>query len=312
MLADTNVAAPARTEIQEGILRALLYFDIWEYPLTLEELRTFLPVTVSDEAELLEALREPAHGFDVRRHGSYVSVSRRTGDIVERRRRREEHAMRLWRGARIAAALIRRFPFVRAVFVSGDLSMNSTSRESDADFFILTEPGRLWIARTLLILFKKLVLLNRKKFWCLNSFRTVDHLVYSERNIYCAAEIAHVKPLANTTLFESFLTANSWILTFFPNFRPELPGRQLIGDRKSILQAALEAVLGLFPLDRIDALLMNKMRMVWERRYPQFDREALERMYLCTPQESRAYGRDFQGKVLDLYRRKLEQYGIES
>ncbi|HEX7572359.1 MAG TPA: hypothetical protein VF514_04650, partial [Bacteroidota bacterium] len=93
---------------------------------------------------------------------------------VEGRLRGERHARRMWLMARAVAHIIKRFPFIRGVLVLGDLSKHMTHRGSDVDFLILTEPGRHWIARTLLILFKKTFLLNRKKFFCVNSFASVD------------------------------------------------------------------------------------------------------------------------------------------
>jgi hypothetical protein len=203
-------------------------------------------------------------------------------------------------------------PFVRAVFVSGELSKNTTSPGSDVDFVVLTEPGRLWIARTLLILFKKTALLNRKRFFCLNTFVAVDHLDWEERNVYSATEVAHLKALFNSGMYRMFMEANSWIHEIFPNFRagvlPEFPAN----DRPSIIQRLLEAPFRFLPSDRLDRALQHLWERVWERRYPQFDVETRGRIFRSTRSESRAYPGDFQRRILDLYRRRLQTSGVSS
>ncbi len=297
--------------LHEGALRALLYYDIWEHPLTVQELRLFLPIPWADGSDLGRLLAMAGSCAPIRTAGDYVFVGTRSNSIVERRQLRERHARRLWRAARAAAFVIRRFPFVRAVFVSGDLSKNSTSRESDVDFFILTEPRRLWVTRVLLTLFKKIFLFNSKKFFCLNAFRTTDDLTHQDRNFYAAAEVVYLQPLYNADLFRRYMEANAWVQEFFPNISWDALATTRAVNRRSALQVAGETLLGMLPLDRIDAWLMNRMRSVWAHRYPEFDSATRERMFRSTPTESRAYGGDFQDKILRRYQLKLREFGLE-
>ena len=212
--------------------------------------------------------------------------------------------------AHISGHVIKRFPFVRAVFVSGELSKNVAGRGSDVDFFVLTEPGRLWISRTLLILFKKLFLLNSKKFFCLNSFRSIDNLTLNEKNIYIASEVAHVKALYNTSLFATFMESNRWVNTYFPNFHWDALPSPRASDHDSLLQRWAERAMSILPLDRLDTFLMGAMQRVWAKRYPQYDRRTREKIFRCTKQESLAYVGNFQDRVLAEYRRKLSAFGI--
>ena len=104
---------------------------------------------------------------------------------------------------------IKRFPFVRAVFLSGELSKNISSDDGDIDFMIVTEKNRLWICRTLLTFFKKIFLFNQKKYLCINYFVDEEHLHLPKKNIFTATEIAHVKPLFNFILFQLTLIHES-------------------------------------------------------------------------------------------------------
>ena len=64
------------------------------------------------------------------------------------------------------------------------------------------------------------------------------------------------------------------------------------------------------PLEALDNSLLHAMRRIWRKRYPQFDDVTREPMFRSTPNESRAYGGDFEQKILTLYEQKLKEYGV--
>ena len=292
------------------ILRTLLYYDIWQYPLTARQLHAFLPSDTKCFEEFTERLTTEGPGDNVRTSEGFYYVKSRDSSIVKQRKERERHARRLWIGARLGMHIIKRCPFVRGILVSGDLSKNAATSKSDVDFFILTEPNRLWIARTLLILFKKVFLFNSKKFFCLNYFAAADHLLLQEHNIYTATEVAHLKPLFGSGLFAEYLSANAWITEFFPNFQPDASFFPRTNNRRSLLQRLLEVLSLPFPLDRLDDYLLHRMRAVWAKRYPEYDEETRDRIFRSTKHESRAYGGNFEDKVLTLYEQKLRDFGV--
>ena len=292
------------------ILRTLLYYDIWRYPLTAKELYLFLPIDSMTFDEFMENLQVHGLGKDVLVENGHYFVRSESPEIVVQRNEKERHARNLWRWARISTHVIKRFPFVRGVFVSGDLSKNATNPNSDIDFFIIAAPNRLWIARTLLILFKKIFLLNNKRFFCLNYFSTSDHLPLEEQNIFLATEIAHLKPLFNSDMFFDYLEANKWITSYFPNFDAARLGLPRTNNRRSVLQRVLELPFSLIPAGKLDTYLLEKMKSVWAKRYPEYDEKTRERIFRCTKNESRAYVGNFEDKVLLLYAEKLREFGV--
>ena len=296
--------------IERDVEQTLLYYDLWQYPLSAEELFAFLPHNSITLDQFSQRLRELDPGGNVIEHEGFFFMKGRTGEIVSERKAREQYARTMWRAARAAMHIIKRFPFVRGVFVSGDLSKNVSTRSSDVDFFIITSPNRLWITRVLLTMFKRTVLLNRKKFFCINTFATTDRLLLDEQNIYLASEIAHLKPLYNGRLFREYLRVNDWIWKFFPNFDPDLLPRPAPSERQSIVQKFLERALGVLPCDRIDTFLLGLMQHVWARRYPQFDDEGRRRHFRSTKHESRAYPNNYQDVVLGRYEEKLRAANI--
>ena len=84
-------------------------------------------------------------------------------ECLNKRLENNKRATRFLKIARRMSSLMRRFPFVKAVFISGSLSKNVMPRDGDIDYFIITEPNRLWVCRTFLILFKKIFLFNSHK-----------------------------------------------------------------------------------------------------------------------------------------------------
>ena len=298
------------TPLHADVLRTLLYYDIWKHPLTRREVYAFLPVNSMTLAEFEARLNAEGIGNSLCETRDHLYVRGHGDEIVDDRRRKEETADRLWRRAHMSMHIIKRFPFVRGVFVSGDLSKNVATPQSDVDFLIVTAPGRLWIARTLLILFKKIVFLNSKKYFCLNYFVSEDHLRVDEENIFVATEIAHLKALYNEVLFGRYMTANRWIRKYFPNFSVTHLAMQQVNNRRSVLQRVAEVLMLVLPLSRIDEFLRQTMEKVWARRYPRVDAETRKRILRCTHYESRAYVGDFEERILAEYRERLRQFGL--
>ena len=296
--------------LKNEILRTLLYYEIWSHPLTARELFAFLPVNSMTFEQFRGRLDEYVAGDHIREYRGYYYMKGEEARIAIEREKRARFARWMWGMARLFVHVIKRCPFVRGVFVSGELSKNVAQRNSDIDFFIVTEPNRLWIARMILTVFKKTVLLNSRKFFCLNYFATSDHLRLDEENIYTAMEVATTKPLFNSDLFVRYLTANTWIKAYFPNFNLHLLDRPACNDRRSYVQWLLELPFRLFNATTLDEYCMRMMEHVWARRYPMFDAETRNRIFRCTRTESRAYVGNFQDAVLMLYRRRLKECGL--
>lgn len=288
----------------------MLYYDIFSYPLKIEEIFTYLPGNSLHTDDVRNELSSLIDEQLILEHQGYYFLRNRDRAIVDRRLNMELHAGRSWKMARFMTAIIKRFPFIRAVFVSGDLSMNLSDDGSDIDFFVVTEQNRLWIARTLLVLFKKIVLLNRRKFFCINYYLSESTLEIPERDLYIATEIMHLKPLFNLRLYQQFLRSNSWVRQYFPNFEETSNGDWHVNDRNSIFQRLLELPFLHDNATRLDRWIMNKMIGVWEKRYPTLSADDRRRLFRCEPHVSTAHPGDFQTRVMSEYRIRLKEYGV--
>lgn len=287
--------------LAHDIVKTLLYYDIFSYPLRDDEIFAFLPSNSIMPKDILQELESMVSDGSVYADRGFYSIRSGVHQQVDRRLSMELYARRHWRVARFMTQIIKRCPFVDAVMITGTLGKNLSAPELDIDFFIVTQPRRLWIARTLLILFKKLFLLNSRKYFCLNYFITADDLEIEEKNIFTATEIAHIKVLYNSSLLLSFLEANEWISHFFPNWSMDKMPLIRPNNRRSIFATVAGYVLpGTFG-DRVDSMLMQVWENVWKRRYPDLSEERRNALFRVSATRSKAHEPDFQTRILSAY-----------
>jgi hypothetical protein len=208
------------------------------------------------------------------------------------------------------SAIIRRFPFVRAVFISGELSKGVASKKGDIDFFVVTADRRVWVCRTLFALFKKVFLLGSKKLFCYNHIVSESHLRITDQNVYTAIEIATLQPLANPDMHQRFLDENEWVRGFFPN-------ATRLGRRNQTREAPVptaEQFVNVFTrstdLDRLDRWLQKRWEAFWRKRYPSLTEDKRLSLFRCEEYLSTAYARDYLGRILSNYDQRLQRFGL--
>jgi len=201
---------------RNNILATLAYFDMWDYPLTYGEIFLFLENKYG-QYDFTEALDQLVANKLVFHFDRFYSLKNDYMIAVKRNKGNKKAAELINKAKEVGAFLIR-FPYVRGVGISGSLSKNCADDNSDIDFFIITERNRLWIARTLMHMFKKLTFLVGKQHnYCMNYYIDEVQLQIVEKNIYTAIEVATIIPLEGDVTFENFYKANAWMHDFLPN-----------------------------------------------------------------------------------------------
>jgi predicted nucleotidyltransferase len=204
------------SELRRNILATLAYFDLFSYPLTLDEVYLFLPGKYNQE-DFGYALRGLVADRRVCKFDKYYTL-RNDPFLAERREKGNAKAKEMMITAKKVCDLMIRFPYVRGLAISGSLSKNFADEDSDIDLFIITKKNRLWIARTIMHLFKKLTFLVKKEhYFCMNYYIDEQDLEIHEKNIYTATEVATLIPLNGDTIFEQFFAANGWTREYLPN-----------------------------------------------------------------------------------------------
>ena len=297
------------TPVKEHVLRTLLYFDIFNYPLKTREVFRFLGTNNVNERIVCRNLDELVAEGLIFRFDHFYTVQNDPALISRRIRgnRMAENSMVL---ARRQARKIAGFPFVRAVMASGSLSKGYMDEKSDLDFFVVTEPGKLWIARTLLVMYKRIFLFNSHKHFCVNYFVDHDHLRIEESNLFTATELATVIPLYNWNAYLDLQQQNlTWLKDFFPNFLSREKDT-VIQEEPSWLKAVFEILLR--PLSTpLEKVLMKLTCSRWNRIYAKsYERGDFNVAFKSKKHASKNHPQHFQKKVLDLYHRKLTEFAI--
>ncbi len=294
----------ALSTIQEAVIKTLLYYDIFNYPLTASEIHRFcaLKETQSQIDNALRGLLTEGHVFKFDELYSLHDNEQ----MIQRRLSGNRAASEMIPVAQRQARLIASFPFVRAVMASGSLSKGYIDEESDLDFFIVTEPGKLWIARTLLVLYKRVMLGNSHKMFCTNYFVDEHHLVIEEKNLFTATELATVIPLFSYPLYTQLQDNNAWLKKYFPNYESRSNDTE-VHLNKGMLTRFLELVLRptAGPLERL-SMLMTFRR--WRRLYGNYHADDFEVAFKTTRHVSKNHPRNFQKKVMERYHEKLVQF----
>lgn len=291
-----EAAASARpqADADAAVLRTLLYYRIFRFPLRAEEVETlsgFRFSRLSQAREVLAGLA--ARGLAGEKDGFHF-----VGDAaqVEERRACERRAEATLPRALRRSRLIARFPFVRGVALTGTLSKGVFHDGDDVDFFVVTAKDRVWVCRTLLMLFKKVVLLDSHRFFCVNYLLAEDALVVPDRNAFTAAEVAWLKPLAGGAAFAEFYRANPWVSSFLPAWRPPDGAPEEVP--RGVVKGLVERVLAGRAGDRLDDRLRDVISRRNRRRYAHLEGPEFDVALRAEKSSSKHHPNHFQQRVL--------------
>lgn len=250
-------------DLRRHILSTIAYFDLFHYPLTMDEIYLYLPVKC-DPTDLEYALKYLVIDRMVYHFDQFYTLKNEYF-LVERRLQGNARATKMISTAKRVSNLLVRFPFVKGIAISGSLSKNFADEDSDIDLFIITAKNRLWIARSLMHCLKKLTfLVKHEHYFCMNYYIDEDELQIREKNIYTAIEIATLMPLHGDTTFEQFYMANNWTRNYLPNKYMRLTTAKSL--KRSWLNRAFEWLFNNRFGNALDDLLMRITVERWDKK----------------------------------------------
>jgi predicted nucleotidyltransferase len=211
------------------LLDALIYGDVFDCAVTLDELRRYARSAI-DREELRRRLDHDP--LVVERDGLYCLAGRE--ELLARRPERMRRAATLERRARRVAHVLRHAPFVRGLALTGSAAAGDAGADDDVDLFVTVAPGRLGSAFVVLGSLSRLV---GRRLFCPNYYVCEGRLELSTGNLYLARELAQARPLAGDGA--ALWQANPWLRETFPNAEPPVAGR----PGRTRVQMLLEALL---------------------------------------------------------------------
>ena len=294
------------SDIKKNILAALAYFDLFNYPLTMDEVFLNLPAKC-DQQEFEFALRCLVIDRVVYHFGKFYTL-KNDYFLIERRLNGNAKAEEMIGIAKRVGDFLIRFPYVRGIAISGSLSKNFADESSDIDLFIITAKNRLWIARTIMHCFKKLTfLVNKHQYFCMNYYIDEKELQIREKNIYTAIEIATLMPLHGDTVFEQFYIANAWTREYLPNKCLRLTTAESL--KKSWLKSFTEMLFNNWLGNQIDNLLLKISAKRWLKNVEL--KKLNDKGIIMAMDSGKHYSkpdpRFFQEKLIGKYHNKISQ-----
>jgi hypothetical protein len=202
------------TPLEEAVLRTLAYSDIFDYPLTAEEIWRCLPVQTSlaDVDAVLMTMTDAATSV-----APYHMLAGREA-IAATRERRRRASSQLMRRAKTWGAAIAALPFVRGVAITGSLAVDNADAAEDIDYLIVAKRGRVWTARAFTYALVRSAKLTGVEL-CPNYVVAEDALAMDE-SAYVARELVQMRPLAGARVMQSMLDENPWWKHYLPNAAP--------------------------------------------------------------------------------------------
>ena len=294
-------------ELRPSILKTVAYFDLFNYPLKVEDIQRFLEIE-TDLSTIENELRPLIRQGCLYRIGIYYSL-RNDPALAEKRQHGEVLADDLLEIAARNARLLCQFPYVLGVCVSGSLSKRCADDHSDIDYFIITKSNRLWIARTIMHLFKKLSYLRGHEHrFCMNYYVDEQAFEIKEKNIFTATELLTLIPMCGNGGLDKFFEANDWTSLYLPRYS-QRHWSEHDHHKASLLKRILE---GLFN-NPLGDILEKQLRKVTDHRWKKKtvrgdlnvkgDTMAMQ----CSAHYSRPDPERFQKKLLARFHRKLKE-----
>jgi len=219
-----SYAFPKTMTVKQAVISTLAYFDLFDVPLSAEEIYENLFFLKPDKEKIDIYLRESPliHIYD-----GYYSLKRNRAfyEAFEGKRRR---AKEWWKRVHNFQWIFHLCPFVRLAAVCNSLPIRAVEENSDIDLLVIADKKHLFTARFFLTLLTSFFFVRRhgrftRKKFCLSFYITDDNLDLSEveqkpYDIYLAYWLKTLTPISGDyILYERLLEANAkWLKPYFP------------------------------------------------------------------------------------------------
>jgi hypothetical protein len=215
--------------LEKAVIKTIIYYDIFDYPLTVVELWQWLWKYKCKLSELVFCLE---NGEDLRRqietkNGFYFLKGRK--DLLNTRKTRRDYSVNKWKIALKATKFLRTIPFIKTIMLCNSIAYFNAEKDSDIDFFIIVKEKYLWLTRFLITSTLHILRLRRhgnkiNNRICLSFYITDNNLdlekLYNKNNMYLHAWIKDLVPIFDRDTYANLWVANNWIKNYIPNIVP--------------------------------------------------------------------------------------------
>ncbi len=235
-----------KPELVNSIMRAIRFYDIFDFPLMAEEVMEYLykysnPLHIKELIATLDHLVE--HDELTKLKDYYVLPGRES--IIETRKTHKFISEKFWNRTKLYGQYMRSVPFVKMIAVCNNLAYDNPRVESDIDLFIVIKSGRMWLARFIITLILQFYGVRRhgnkiSGRFCLSFFVTENKLDMSAFAIepedpYLAYWVKNLAPIYGEPTFAVFKEQNSkWLSSYGLRFSPNLTRHMYVHEERRV------------------------------------------------------------------------------
>lgn len=211
---------------QAAILKTVIFFDLFNYPLTNWEIWQYLNLEI-DLGALESKIEELVLSKTLEQKDGFYFLSGRQ-ELTKIRRERYNYANYKIKLARRAAKLFKWLPSVKLVAVANLIGHHNLRNESDVDIFIVSSPHRLWLTRLFCTGLMKITRQRPTKeckrnrmclsFYAATNGLAMESLRFKPSDPYFDHWFLGLYPIYDTDRYLAYLRfKNPWLKKSFPN-----------------------------------------------------------------------------------------------
>jgi predicted nucleotidyltransferase len=281
-----------------SLLAAFAYADLFDFPLSLEELARYQVGTRMSSEQIARYLEtDPLLREGTSHSDGYYTLRGRESNFQARKQRRPA-SERLWPRARAYGRWLSRLPYVRMVAVTGSLAVDNVALRPDIDLMVVAEPGRVWICRRMLVAAVRLARLLGDEI-CPNYVISADRLLLDQQDFFTAHELAQMVPLHGADVYRDMLLANDWALDYLP------AGFALVAANQT--QRPYTAIEKLLKRPRFNAWEAWEMKRLRAKLSPAL---GLAAEVVCSPDQCKGHTSLHRQTTLARYKARLTELGL--
>jgi hypothetical protein len=235
--------------IEQAIVSSIAYRDVFDFAVTLPEIHRFLHHVECSLEQMTEVMIDTdlCHGR-ISTDRTYYCLKGSEASLPERYKR-EAHAEEKLLAARAVGRLICNIPNVRMVALSGSLAARNSTPGNDLDIFCVSDQGKLWRTRALVLCLRLIDNKTLQRKICPNFFLSTAALELDVKSYYIAHELAQMVPMYGLDVYTEMRKRNAWADAILPNARgaPDMTQELNVSPntrRKAIFEWALKTPFG--------------------------------------------------------------------
>jgi hypothetical protein len=292
---------------QKALLYALLYSDIFNFPLTEEELWLDVIHEKKINKDTVRKTIKSLSKFISFKNGFFCLAGKEK--IINNRKEGTKIAQEKIKIAVSVAEYLSYIPTILFIGITGRLSHIDAGRDDDIDIFIITKKNTIWATRLFMLAVLEMMNVRRVRNDTDPRGKVCPNLIIEEstlawpvekRDLYTAHEIVHVLPLfARNNIYQKFRAKNEWTNRFYPNRKGKYPNEIYIKKPKSYI--VIKTISFLLTLPLFENIFAKLQRIYMKNK---ITKEVILPNFLAF------HPHDYRQKTLNNFASKIKQYGL--